>query len=130
MININKKMQNGLCLLIVMLALSGCSMRFPVVSSYRSFGNLFSRKDSVTVKKGDTLYSISRKYQVPIRSLISMNHIVAPYTVYVGQRIKLPTSKNHEVKKGETLYSISRKYGVDLSQLAKHNNIASRNNFV
>ena len=74
---------------------------------------------------GDTLYSISRRYQVPLRSIISLNNIPAPYTLYVGQQLRLPGAKVHEVKKGDTLYSISRKYGVDLSQLAKHNNISS-----
>ncbi len=132
MINIGRKMQRFLCLLMVSYALSACAVRIPINTSYRTIKgsyrkivSLFSSKDSVTVKKGDTLYSISRRYQVPLRSIISLNNIPAPYTLYVGQQLRLPGAKVHEVKKGDTLYSISRKYGVDLSQLSKHNNISS-----
>jgi len=77
----------------------------------------------VTVKKGDTLYAISRVQGVPVRSLISVNGLRAPYSLAVGQKLRLPGANTHTVRKGDTGYGISRKYGVTVSALMKVNNI-------
>ncbi|MBP5215371.1 MAG: M23 family metallopeptidase [Alphaproteobacteria bacterium] len=79
--------------------------------------------DSITVRKGDTLYSLSRKYNVPIKEMINTNHLSSPYTLRVGQKLKLPAKKYHIVKKGESLYSISRQYNVDITTLSKVNKL-------
>lgn len=78
---------------------------------------------TVRVKKGDTLYAISRKHGVPVRSLISVNGLRAPYALAVGQKLRLPGAMTHTVRKGETGYSISRKYGVTVSSLMRSNGI-------
>lgn len=44
----------------------------------------------ITVAAGDTLYSLSRKYSVPVNDLAVMNDLSAPFTLSVGQRIKVP----------------------------------------
>ena len=44
----------------------------------------------ITVAKGDTLYSISRKYQIPVNDLAVMNKLSAPFALSVGQKIKVP----------------------------------------
>lgn len=44
----------------------------------------------ITVGQGDTLYSISRKYSVPVNDLAVMNDISAPFGLRVGQRLKVP----------------------------------------
>ncbi len=44
----------------------------------------------ITVGQGDTLYSISRKYSVPVNDLAVMNNLSAPFGLYAGQRIKVP----------------------------------------
>ena len=77
----------------------------------------------VTVKKGDTVYSLSRTHEVPIRAMIEVNNLSAPFLLTPGQRLKLPKPAVHVVRKGDTIYSISRRYNVDMSQLAKHNKI-------
>lgn len=48
------------------------------------------RVDRVTVGPGDTLYSISRKYSVPVNDLAVMNDLSAPFGLRVGQQIKVP----------------------------------------
>lgn len=78
---------------------------------------------SVTVKKGDTVYALSRRYNVPLRALIEMNGLHAPFLLSPGQRLKLPQTSIHIVQKGETIYSISRRYSVDMSSLARRNGI-------
>ena len=44
----------------------------------------------VTVAKGDTLYSISRKYSVAVNDLATINKLSAPFALSVGQKIKVP----------------------------------------
>lgn len=44
----------------------------------------------ITVVPGDTLYSLSRKYEIPVNDLAVMNKLNAPFTLSVGQKIKVP----------------------------------------
>ena len=81
------------------------------------------KSDEIIVEKGDTLYSLAKKYDVPLRDLVDANNIRAPYAISVGQHLKLPSARIHTVATGETLYSISRAYSVDLNSLATENNI-------
>lgn len=98
---------------LLIAALSACSS----MNWWGGWGNF------VTVRKGDTLYSISRKYNVPIKDLINTNRLAAPYTLYVGQKINLPAKQYHTVQRGESLYSISRIYNVDVTSLSRVNNL-------
>ena len=45
-----------------------------------------------TVKSGESLYSISRMYNVDITSLSKVNNLQTPYSLSVGQRLLLPAS--------------------------------------
>ena len=45
----------------------------------------------VTVEQGETLYSISRRYGVPVDALMQANGISDPRQVRVGQRLSIPT---------------------------------------
>ncbi len=114
-------LQNGVLgvkkiLFIIMLCLgvNGCA----ILDRIGGWGS-----NTVTVSKGDTLYSISRRYNVPIKEMINANHLSPPYTLYVGQKLRLPTKQYHTVKHGESLYSISRMYNVDITTLSKVNNL-------
>lgn len=42
-----------------------------------------------TVRRGDTLYSIGKRFGVDHKLLARRNHIRYPYTIYVGQRLSL-----------------------------------------
>jgi len=76
-----------------------------------------------SVRKGETLYGLSKRYSVPLRSLISANKLRAPYVLAVGQRLLVPSARVHTVRKGETGYGISRRYGVTASALMRANGI-------
>ena len=106
-------MKKILCTLLMIFALNGCA----AMNWWGSWGN------SVTVRKGDTLYSISRKYNVPIKDMIKANRLSAPYTLYVGQKLSLPTKQYHTVQHGESLYGIARMYNVDVTSLSRVNNL-------
>ena len=84
-----------------------------------------STPSSIRVTKGDTLYNISRKYEVPLREIIELNNLRPPYNLYVGQTLQLPASKYHIVEKGDTLYNIARRYNVDVTSLSRSNRISA-----
>jgi murein DD-endopeptidase MepM/ murein hydrolase activator NlpD len=77
--------------------------------------------DHVTVRAGETLYAISRRYDVPVRSLIEANGLAPPYALAAGRRLAVPQVRLHMVQPGETLYSVSRLYGIDTTTLARSN---------
>ncbi len=75
------------------------------------------------LQKGETLFSVSRKYNVSVDLLQEYNSIDDPTSLQVGMSIKIPYI--HVVKKGENLFQISRKYKVDLKSLYSLNNLDS-----
>jgi murein DD-endopeptidase MepM/ murein hydrolase activator NlpD len=78
----------------------------------------------ITVGKGDTLYSIARHYDVPLRSIIDANHLDPPFGVAAGTTLALPQERFHVVKQGDTLYGVARLYGVEVSTLVSLNRLA------
>lgn len=44
----------------------------------------------VVVGAGDTLYSLSRQYSVPVNDLAVLNDLSAPFNLKVGQKIRVP----------------------------------------
>jgi len=81
------------------------------------------RPGSVKVQTGDTLFSLSEKYQVALQPLIDLNGLKKPYALNKGQMLKLPPPLHYRVQKGDTLYSISRRYNVHFQSLAGINGI-------
>lgn len=79
---------------------------------------------AIIVARGDTAYTLSRRYNVPLRDLIETNRLSPPYKLEVGQRLVLPTSRQYIVQKGDTLYGISRMHNVDVSELTRINNLS------
>jgi murein DD-endopeptidase MepM/ murein hydrolase activator NlpD len=56
----------------------------------------------VVVQPGDTLYSISRKYAVPVNDLAVLNNLKAPFALTVGQKLRVPDLKQVSVAKTES----------------------------
>lgn len=53
-----------------------------------------------TVKRGDTLYAISRSTGTSVRDLARLNNISPPYTIEVGQKLKLNSGSGTTAKAG------------------------------
>lgn len=77
----------------------------------------------VAVRKGDTIYALSRRHGVSVRSLIKNNKLRPPYLLKPGQRLRLPQANIFTVKKGDTVYSVSRKYGVNMAEFVRLNGL-------
>lgn len=71
-----------------------------------------------TVKQGDSLSSIAKRYNVSggYLRLAQMNGISSPYIIKVGQELKVPMAV-YVVQPGEGWYAISRNTGVPVSTL-------------
>jgi len=86
-------------------------------------------KDVYTVKNGDTLYSIARKYNLTVDELKKLNNLTNN-TLSIGQKLfvskELPqTEVTYTVVKGDTLYSIANKFKVSVDNLKVLNNLIS-----
>jgi len=95
-----------------------------------------------TVKKGETLASIAKKYHISVSNLKKWNNLKKD-TIKVGQRLTVyppggsttssskssakgsSSPKYHVVQSGETLHSIAQKYNTTVANLKKWNNLKS-----
>ena len=82
-----------------------------------------NKNDEILVQKGDTLYSISKKNNIPLRDIIESNNLEPPYNLKVGTALKIPSANFHESRDGDTLYSISRMYDMKVNDVIALNNL-------
>ena len=76
-----------------------------------------------TVTKGETLYKISKRYNLPMRDIAMANGLQAPFALPPGVRLRLPPPQTYKVKGDDTLYSVSRLFGVNTSEIAALNKL-------
>lgn len=110
--------------LVVLPALSACQ-RTGGLAPVTMVGNTpDSAGGAIIVQRGDNAYTLSRRYNVPLRDLLETNNLQPPYTLAIGQRLVLPSSRQYVVQRGDTLYGISRMYGVEVSELTRLNHLS------
>lgn len=88
------------------------------------------QKEKVTdnyyvVKKGDTLYGISKKFNISINRLKELNNLKTNLLA-IGQNLLVVDNVNPEeyiVEKGDNLYKIAKLYGITTEDLMKYNNL-------
>ena len=123
---------------------------FFIISIFLFFTTSIFADITYKVEKGDTLYSISRKYQITVAELRTANNLSENDVIKVGQKLIIPdadigtaaalsstktagssasasTAKTVEyvVAKGDTLYGIARKNGMTVADLMAINNLDS-----
>ena len=114
------------------LILSACGERIglaPVVQGGKS--ELFPLSSAikpkagplVIVQSGETLYKIARLHNVGLRNLIDENNLRPPYTIYPGQRLRLPRTDIHVVIQNETIHQIAKRYNTEPGVLVRLNRI-------
>lgn len=120
-------MQKRLPLLLatMSLILSACAQQHPAgVSAYgvdKGAGSVGIH----TVLPGDTVYKIAQNYQLPMREIITVNKIEAPYVLNAGYRLKLPPPNEHQVREGDTVTSIAQMYEVSPNRLVQLNDLSA-----
>ncbi len=97
---------------------------FPVAVSYADRSNLRSEAvNQHSIKSGENLYIIAKKYNTDLRSLIRYNELKPPYVIRIGDKLKIPGSPYHLVKLGESLSAIARKYNTGLRSVVLLNKL-------
>ncbi len=124
---------------------------FPVAdfsaSSVVTFKDTPSRKVMHLVKKGQTLYGISKTYNVSIDDLVAANPssvngikegqlIEIPMRNKMANSVSTPSAKSaetpiyHTIQKGESMYSVAKTYNTTIEKLLEVNPGIYPNHFV
>ena len=124
---------------------------FPVAdfsaSSAVTFKDTPSRKVMHLVKKGQTLYGISKTYNVSIDDLVAANPssvngikegqlIEIPMRNKMANSVSTPSAKSaetpiyHTIQKGESMYSVAKTYNTTIEKLLEVNPGIYPNHFV
>ena len=91
--------------------------------------SIINPNDYITyiVKKGDTLYKISKDYNISQSELMDYNDLTNNI-LSVGQIIKIPnisSTNRYVVKQGDSLYSIAKKFNKSVDEIKNKNNLES-----
>lgn len=88
-----------------------------------------------TIEKGQSLYSISKMYNVTTSDIVRLNP-GCDEKIYAGQTIKIPKGKEsqkgetfHTIQAGETLYKLTTMYNVSAKDICEANPGLSAENF-
>lgn len=97
--------------------------------------NAFS--DTVhVIKKGETIYLLSKKYGVSMSTILEYNGIKDATKIVVGQKIKIPptsslspkqiATQTYIVEKGDTIYGIAKKFNTTQAEIFSLNNLNTK----
>ena len=88
--------------------------------------NQTNQNNTYIVKSGDSLWSISKKYNTTVDTLKSLNNLTTN-NLSIGQILKLPTNNQntYTVKAGDSLWNIASRYNTTVNELKRINNLSS-----
>ncbi|MES2098135.1 MAG: M23 family metallopeptidase [Pseudomonadota bacterium] len=90
----------------------------PVTADARTIPN-----STYIVQPGDTLRGIAEKVGAGSENIASANGLEPPYTVRVGQQLRIPGGRYHFIRPGESGIAIARAYSVKWSEIVAANNL-------
>ena len=91
-----------------------------------------------TVKKGDSLYEIAKKYNTSVDAIKRYNNLTTN-NLSIGQKIRIPCNIednddtvmpkyiSYTVKAGDNLYNIAKKYNTTVDKIKRDNNLQGNN---
>lgn len=97
-----------------------------------SISEYINKSNIYTVKKGDTLYQIAKKYNINVDELKKTNNLTTN-NLSIGQKLTIPKKQTEKptvttiytVKKGDTLYQIAKKYNTTVNDIKQLNNLTN-----
>lgn len=84
------------------------------------------------IKQGDTLYSISRDYNVPLPLILRLNPFMDIYNLQVNDEICIPVQQqaaetlpviSYVIEERDTVQSILDKFGIGPDDLLEYNSL-------
>ena len=102
-------------------------------NSYATAKQITNNFMTHTVVKGDTLYSLAKKYNTTVDNIVSLNpQITDGQSIIIGQTYKMVAENskvavnnngyiNYTVVKGDTLYSLAKKYNTTIDNIINSN---------
>ncbi len=128
----------------------GQYVMIPGKESTRSFASSKStrryarKRANYRVRRGDTLWSISRSYNISLNTLKRANGLRSS-RLKIGQKLYIPDNSasktklarsqakaakkqlvNYRVRRGDNLWAIARRFGVKVSSLMRWNRLSSK----
>ena len=97
---------------------------------------------SYTIRSGDTLGAIARRFNTTSERLAQANHIANPDRIFAGQQLTIPDgfdapapvpsssgggSRSYTVQSGDTLSGIAGRFGTTVGAIASANGISNPN---
>ena len=87
------------------------------------------------VQRGDSLYSIAKRFNTTVQNIVNNNGISNPNLIYPGQSLIIAKSTaniqtkymSYRIKRGDTLWGIANKYNTTVNELAYINGIRNVN---
>ncbi|HLS53434.1 MAG TPA: LysM peptidoglycan-binding domain-containing protein, partial [Tissierellaceae bacterium] len=79
-----------------------------------------------TIKSGDTLYNLAKRYDTSVEEILAINPNLNPYNLQVGQKICIPSkapakcpanSFEYTIKAGDTLYNLANQYNTSVEEI-------------
>ncbi len=82
--------------------------------------------NSYIVDKGDTLYSIAKKFDTSVNKLKELNNL-SSNMLSIGQKLLIPIGEEttYVVKAGDTLYSIAKEFNTTVDRLKELNDLSN-----
>lgn len=86
-----------------------------------------------TIQRGDSLWKISQKYDIPVNDIIAFNNL-SSVNLQIGDELRIPITHQEDntsnqfsytVKKGDTLWSIAKQFNASVDSIKTTNNLAS-----
>lgn len=84
-----------------------------------------------TVQSGDSIWSISRKFNISMDSIRAANNLSSD-TLYIGEKLVIPAQSvtqpvaaTYKVVQGDSLYIIAKRFNTTVDQLKKLNNLTT-----
>ena len=110
----------------------GQLLKLPAINNNIGNNENTDTKDNIyIIKKGDSLYSISKLYGITVDELKSANNL-STNTLSIGQTLIIPSSNQnitneiiYTVKKGDSLWLIANKYDTTVDKIRSANNLSS-----
>ncbi|WP_409254012.1 LysM peptidoglycan-binding domain-containing protein [Bacillus sp. SCS-153A] len=80
--------------------------------------------EKVEVKKGDTLWGLSKEYGTSVEDLLRWNNLNSDL-IFPNQELRVSATETYTVESGDSLWGIAKYYGVSVNEIKNTNSLSS-----